>query len=163
MGTTWTAIVSTATVDARTNTYTDPTPIGNTGVPIYLLNDTILSDHYDSFWDGSIDNSFGITELGTASSAVLHTVWTGTSSLGFAIPSNELGTLSGFIGVGQDNTLSFSWVDTGLSPTNGPPAMRPLYALSAVLTVTNIPEPAALAIFVLGLAGMGEMRRRRAA
>ncbi len=46
LGTTWTAIGSTATVDARDNTNTVPSTVngGSVGVPIFLLNDTKLVD-----------------------------------------------------------------------------------------------------------------------
>src|SRR5262245_19190294 len=47
LGTTWKAIGSTATVDARDNTGTNPVPDG-VGVPIFLLNDTLLAaDNFD--------------------------------------------------------------------------------------------------------------------
>jgi hypothetical protein len=38
LGTTWTAIVSTFSTNALTNTSTDPSPSGVTGVPIYLVS-----------------------------------------------------------------------------------------------------------------------------
>ena len=45
----WYAIASTEEVDATENTNTDPTPPGNTGVPIYLVDgQTRIADHYDN-------------------------------------------------------------------------------------------------------------------
>ena len=51
LGTTWKAIGSTASVNARVNTNTDPIA---TGVPIFLLNDTNLAGSYPDLWDSSI-------------------------------------------------------------------------------------------------------------
>ncbi len=83
LGTTWTAIGSTATVAARDNTDTVPStvPGGSLGVPIFLLNDTKLVDSNDDLWDGSIDVLLNRTELDTA---IVAQVWTGTTSAGLA-------------------------------------------------------------------------------
>ena len=80
LGTTWTAIASTSSVDARTNTSTDPTPAGPTGVPIFLLNDTSLAANYDDLWDGSIVVSLAVDESGSGVGGV--NVWTGMTCLG---------------------------------------------------------------------------------
>src|SRR5262249_12580816 len=80
LGTTWTAIGSTASVNARTNTSTDPSPPGSTGVPIFLLNDTKLVDNYDDLWDGSIDVAFEVDESGTV--RTFTSVWSGTNGSG---------------------------------------------------------------------------------
>ena len=83
LGTTWTAIGSTATVEARDNTNTVPSTVGggSLGVPIFLLNDTKLADSNDDLWDGSIDVPFDRTELDTA---IVADVWTGTTQAGLA-------------------------------------------------------------------------------
>ena len=67
LGTTWFAIGSTATVDARDNTGTLPStePGGSLGGPIFLLNDTKLVDSNDDLWDASIDIVFDVNEDGT--------------------------------------------------------------------------------------------------
>ena len=55
LGTTWTAIASTFTVDARDNTATNPIEDG-AGVPIYLLDGlTKIADNYSDLWDSSLD------------------------------------------------------------------------------------------------------------
>ncbi len=46
LGTTWTAIVSTFSTNALTNTSTDPSPSGVTGVPIYLVSGLRVADSY---------------------------------------------------------------------------------------------------------------------
>ncbi len=77
-------------MDARDNTGTDPTPAGDTGVPIYLVNGFRFADDYDSLWtsegplvggvpipDGSLP--FIPTSSGDSPPAQ---VWTGSSQLG---------------------------------------------------------------------------------
>ena len=56
--TTWTAIGSTSTVDARDNTNTNPGTA--TGVPIYLLNDTRLAADNADLWNGTIQNPLNV-------------------------------------------------------------------------------------------------------
>jgi len=60
LATTWTAIGSTATVDARDNTGTNPG--AGTGVEIYLLNNTLLASNNLDLWDGSVANSLNVNE-----------------------------------------------------------------------------------------------------
>ena len=79
LGTTWKAIGSTATVDARDNTGTNPV-VDGVGVPIFLLNDTLLANDNLDLWDGSILVPFEIDEGGSAIQQSF--VWTGTSSSG---------------------------------------------------------------------------------
>ncbi len=78
LGTTWTAIASTVTVDARDNTNTNPNTA--VGVPIYLLNDTLLVNDNADLWDGSIGVPLGVDETGSVPPFSL--VWTGTGTDG---------------------------------------------------------------------------------
>ena len=48
---TWTAIGSTATVNAKTNTLTDPVANASTSVPIYLINGNKVATGYGDLWD----------------------------------------------------------------------------------------------------------------
>src|SRR5262245_48347019 len=80
LGTTWTAIASTATVSARTNTNTDPTPAGDNGVPIYRLDGVKIADHYDDLWDGDIDATLSVDEAGSA--VGISNALTGSNSAG---------------------------------------------------------------------------------
>ena len=59
LNTTWTAVCSTTTVDARDNTNTDPTPLGSTGVPIYAARGVRLADDYDELWSGALQATPG--------------------------------------------------------------------------------------------------------
>ena len=137
LGTTWTVIGSTATVDARDNTNTVPSTVtgGSLGVPIFLLNDTKLVDSNDDLWDGFIGLPFGRTEVDTSLNAP---TWTGTD------PSGTAGAAPlGFtiVTIGASSTTSSQWIDMmTLSHTFVP---RPLYALSGELP--GIPVPVALA------------------
>ena len=131
LGTTWKAIGSTATVDARDNTGTNPV-VDGVGVPIFLLNDTLLANDNLDLWDGSILVPFEIDEGG---SAILRSfVWTGTSSSGVAKGAFYLGADAVTeAGIGITGMTSASWV-------GGADLFKflnqPMYALSDVLVVT---------------------------
>jgi len=60
----WRVIGSTPSIDVRTNMSTAPTPAGPKGVPISILNDTMLAANYDDLWDLSILTPFAISNLG---------------------------------------------------------------------------------------------------
>ncbi len=158
----WRAIGSTATVSARDNTSTDPSPAGPNGVPIFLLNDTKLVDDYDDLWDDSIDIDFDRNENGDAVSQTL--VWTGTRRTGLGFSNRELGSSITQVGLTSGLFSPFDWVQFSFRD----PAMKlefPLYAISEILTVAAIPaipEPAPLSLLVLGLIGLAVTRRKRA-
>jgi len=80
LSTTWRAIASVildAGIHARVNTNTDPAT--DAGVPIYLLNDTVLATDNEDLWDGSIGVPLNIDEHANVS---VSDVWTGTASEG---------------------------------------------------------------------------------
>lgn len=155
LGTTWTAIASTATVNAIDNTSTS---IGIGGIPIYLTNDTRLVDNYADLWDGTLDTPLNVFEDGTTNAGST-VVWTGTSISGTAT-ANPLGSSSGTIG-NSASTANIWKNDTTL----GDIFSRRLYAISDVLTVeaAAVSEPAPIGLLVLGLVGLTIMRRKRAA
>ena len=74
---TWKAIGSTASVDARDNTGTNPTL--STGVPIYLIDGNRVANNNADIWDGSILTGIDRTPQ---ESGVLTLVWSGTSDDG---------------------------------------------------------------------------------
>ena len=157
----WKVIGSTATVDARDNTGTNPTI--ETGVPIFRLDGASVADNNADLWDGAIDNQILINEEGQDTcTPVLCDPYTGSISDGtpllFPDGTGPLGgsTASGIliVGVGDPtdafiSVFPFVWIDGG---TRGGIA-GPYYALSPVLQVpsTSVPEPSLL----LGLIGMG--------
>ncbi len=153
LGTTWKAIGSTATVDARDNTGTNPV-VDGVGVPIFLLNDTLLANDNLDLWDGSILVPLEIDEGGAA--IQLSFVFTGTSSSGVARGALALGAgVDNDVGIGSTGFASASWVD-------GADLFlfleRPMYALSDVLVV--VPEPGTAVLFGVGLLALGGLQRR---
>ena len=77
---TFTAVGSTADVDARDNTHTTYTS-SDKGVPIYWLNGNNVADDYEDFYDGGWDDEANpTTEAGTSTSAT--NIWTGSDDDG---------------------------------------------------------------------------------
>ena len=132
-GATWKVIGSTAAVDARDNTSTNPTVDGS-GHAIFLLDGTTLvANNYADLWDGSIQNIINITELGTVWA---YWPWTGTLTDGTAGTGGSAGNPLGSTGqVGQGNaseTTDWIWrVWTQDPPEN----LMPMYALSEPLVI----------------------------
>jgi len=167
LGTTWKAVGSTATVDARDNTETNPYNAAHVSVPIFLLNDTKLVDSNDDLWDDSIDLPLDITEAGLQ---IDTDVWTGSYSDGtgsfwvFSQISQELGSTDSYgVQVGYSLRSDVGWVDRS---SYQPTILRSFYALSAPLNVPSpIPEPSTLILFsiaILSILGITYHRRRRA-
>jgi len=152
LGTTWTVIGSTATVDARDNTGTNPNV--STGVPIYLLNDTKLADSNLNLWDNAIDTAFNVNEFGNTVATV--TMWTGTGPDGTESVGFALGTVSAIYGT--SNRTDSGWILTGQAPAS---AARPLYAISGNL-IAPVPIPAAVWLFGSALGLLGWMRCKKA-
>ncbi|NKB22371.1 MAG: PEP-CTERM sorting domain-containing protein [Alphaproteobacteria bacterium] len=155
LGTSWTAVASTATVNAIDNT---STPVGIGGIPIYLMNDTKLVDNYADLWDGTLDTAPNVFGDGT-SHAGSNVVWTGTNISGTAT-ANPLGSSSGTIG--NSGFAGNIWTtDTTLSNFFS----RRLYGISDVITVQEavVSEPPPISLLALGLVGLVIVRRKRAA
>jgi len=158
LGTTWKAIGSTASIDARDNTGTLPSFAGGSlGVPIFLLNDTKLVDSNDDLWDGTIDTFFNVFSDGTVVGSIVPTVWTGTSSDGTI---GSLGLGSGSVVGGYPVITTSRWVSTGFFASH---LYLPMYAVSDVLTVSDapIPEPSTLLLFAVALVSVIVIGYRR--
>ena len=153
LGTTWTAIGSTATVDARENTGTNPS---NVGVPIYLLNNTKLADNNADLWDGTIDTSLIVEETGTPHPFALIEVWSGSIRDGVRHPQNYLGGVTGSR-FGFATIADFRWIDGSIGSNH---VNRPMYAMSDVITVAAVPVPGAVWLFGGALGLLGVARRR---
>lgn len=152
LNTTWTAIASTATVDARDNTGTNPNVL--TGVPIYLVDGTtqIAANNAD-LWDGTLISPLALDEFGNL--LVSAFVWTGTSPSGVA--EVYLGQASGRLG-NTDFNNSF-WVTYA---TTGSENASYFYGISAELTARVVPEPGTvvcLGLGALGLLGLSRTQR----
>jgi hypothetical protein len=154
LGTTWTAIASTFTVDAKVNTHTNPDTDGP-GVPIYLLNNTRLADDNNDLWNGDIQHPLAITETGDVLPDRF--VWTGTYIDGTQY--EPLGFNRGAGGATSHN--DFGWIVIDFRPTV---VSSQLYSISGVLEVpdqTAVPEPSSLMLCLVGLAGVLGLRYRQ--
>ncbi|MDP6563772.1 MAG: hypothetical protein QF578_03020 [Alphaproteobacteria bacterium] len=162
LGTTWTAIGSTASVDARDNTSTNPNTDG-VGVPIYLLDGTTkIADDYADLWDGHIAGAIAVYETG-APYAGADVVWTGTDNDGTASPvlwnSGPLGSAVPTYGDPYDQ---WAWVNyAGWAQTD---YASSIFAISGLLPVpaSDVPAPGGLVLFGFGLAVLVRARRRSA-
>lgn len=167
LGTTWTAIVSTSSVDARVNTGTNPN--ATTGVPIYRLDGLKIADNNADLWDGSIQNALSTNSGGTV---VDVTPWTGTKSDGTKSTSGTAQPLGGDpAAAGSSSAINGGWIFSS-GYNNFTP--NPIYAISDVLTVapapsvSSSPAPAVSSWGIVGLTGLllavgGSMLRRRPA
>jgi hypothetical protein len=108
-GYTWKVVGSTAAMNAKTNTATDPTVHG-VGEPILLLDGTtIVANDYADLWDHSVQNGVGLTETGAAST--LPWPWTGSFWDGTAAAGGSAGNPMGVDQVAQGNSTSTAnWV-----------------------------------------------------
>ncbi len=157
LNTTWQVIGSTATVDARDHTGTDPIV---PGIPIYLLNDTKLVDDYADLWDWTIDMPLEFDQNGVDISPVLSPIfaYSGTSPDGTAGGEGDpLGGANPTIGGPWLSNLG--WISFAPEP-NDSSFQRHLYSLSAVLTVP-VPEAGICAMLTLSLAVLLLLRRFR--
>ena len=154
LGTTWRAIASTSTIDARDNTGTN-WELDPGGAPIYDLAGGIIANSNLDLWDGTIDAPINHFSDGSAfPGSSVSAVWTGTqidgtrgsNSLGQPIPTRGLA-----------GTADNQWVTESTKPSD---LSAKLYAMSDVLTV--VPEPSSFAIAALGLIGLVAWRRRNA-
>lgn len=153
LATTWTAIVSTQSVDARDNTTTNPSL--STGVPIYLFDGTRIATNYTDLWDESIENPINLTQT---TKTVTSTVWTGTGGDGaeFTYYDGPLGAATQAI-AGRTNVTNTNWVR---GPQENSSTSLPLYGISGILTVP-VPEPTSLSLIGGLIALLSVAIRRR--
>jgi hypothetical protein len=159
LGLSWTALGSTATVNAQTNTGimnddTNPVTLFNTLGEIIALSGA-------DFWDGSIDNLINYDESGVANTSYRTLVITGT---------NQDGTTSSVNHLGQSNP--YEWVTYGLTSRTDyfvagtgyyAEYTGKFYGVSSLVMkpIKDVPEPGAVILLSLGLAGLSFARYRR--
>ncbi len=152
LSTNWTAIASTATVSALTNTST----AGADPIPIYLVNGTDrIANSYADLWDGTLANSLSLNEGGASQSSI---VWTGTQSDGSIDTFGHLGPLVTTAIRGASTATDSTWIaDTVSSISNA----HHLYGISDVQTIAPaaVPEPSSL--LMMGVGGVGLLMQRR--
>ena len=120
----FTALISTATVDARENTGTT-----GRGVPIYWLGGEKVADGYADLYDGDWDSVSGMTEGGGSYTGL---VWTGGNKTGEKSEQKYAGATEVRMGDLGDATMPLS-SPTGKAATES----YPLYALSPVIAVAQ--------------------------
>lgn len=153
LGTTWTAIASTQSTNARTNTNTDQ----GLGVAIYNLNgDKIASDNAD-LWDGFLLAPIVFDETGSLFQEV---VYTGSDAAGNTGQYGGLGSASGNVTKALSPNTGPRWIDWDITQLADE---KHFYGMSGLITVAAVPEPASLAVFGLGIVGLVCVRRRKAA
>ncbi|MFC1706290.1 PEP-CTERM sorting domain-containing protein [Planctomycetota bacterium] len=160
LGATWTAIVSTTSADARTNTDTDPTPAGSTGVPIYMIDGSRVANDYDDLWDGTLIHPINVTPTGQSSHADWSKrVWTSTKTDGTA-----RNLYPNTVTIGYATASNGQWMGGTNSGSikSGSDAKR-LYAISSILTASeSIPEPTTLGLLLVAtVLGLGSFFFRR--
>ncbi|NCR41254.1 MAG: PEP-CTERM sorting domain-containing protein [Microcystis aeruginosa W13-11] len=155
---TWTAIGSTATVNAKTNTLTDPVANASTSVPIYLIDGNKVATRYGDLWDGQILTPISTSDDGQK---LGEAVWTGTNSVGNG--ANVLG--SGNVNFGTSNDSTSGWVEEAYLMSG---YYFRLYGMSSVLTVPqaqpqSVPEPSSILGYITlgGLMLGGAIRRAK--
>jgi PEP-CTERM motif len=163
LGTTWTAIASTLTVDARDNTNTNPA--SGSGVPIYNVGGLLVASDNTNLWQLQVANTISVTEDGSAST--LYGAWTGSLADGRGETLAHGGRPFGDLVLGSsggNSTSGYVFQPIGYSWVAGSVAgnalnQLPLYGISGILTV---PEPGTSALLTLGLVafGFGAIRRR---
>jgi len=138
LGTTWSAIASTATVAARDNTNTNP---ASAGAPIYNMAGQLLATSNADLWDGSLSALLTYNETGAVAAPGFTEAWTGTGSAGMPTGSSDpLGTAAPVWG---DSQSAMIWVYAQQGEYLAP-AHHTLYGISGMLTVS--PEPSSLVL-----------------
>ena len=135
-GATWKVIGSTATVDARDNTSTNPTANG-TGESIFLVNGTTkIANNYADLWNGSINSALNLDERGILIQ-LTSLVFAGTLSDGTKDAGYVLGTTANNQQVGRTIDVNQYWIRVWNAPATD---FLPVYALSDPLTILGITD-----------------------
>lgn len=155
LGTSWTAIASTSTVDARDNTSTFGTSLIS-NAPVFRGDGERVVVEATDLWKTQInDRSFDLEnpiildQYGlTVTSPTL--VFSGTLRNGIKNSALNVGPLGGSVtttGVGRADLISNRWIAAGAVPLTDE---RSFYAISGLLFVPNvIPEPSSVVLFII--------------
>jgi hypothetical protein len=151
LGQSWQAIGSTIAIDARDNTGTN-LEVDGLGVPIHLVDGTLLATGNADLWDGELLSEIDVDEFGVeVPSFTNQRVWTGSRSDG---TRPQLDTLGGSVPLnfsmqGRLDTSDSEWIRYFAETNN---RHNRLYGISGVIIA--VPEPTSLTIVLLaGCAG----------
>lgn len=161
LDTEWFAIASTAAVSAIENTQTDPSPAGETGVPIFLVDGvSLVADSYDNWWDGDsfglsffLSNAPNLTQSGAMNFNDSNNVWNGTNAFGESADGFTLG--GEFAVAGDSRTTNGRQVANVVRSTT---LNKSFYAISGVLTA--VPEPSSAILLAFSSMSLCISRRR---
>ena len=151
----WTAIGSTATVNARDNAVV--------AGQVFNLAAEVVATSFLDMWDGTLQNAIAYNEFGVGGVGA-----NGAHTGSFADGTRDInclgcqGTGSAGVRVGF-RTSATNWITF---TDSGPLTLLPIYALSEVLDYTGtpinvIPEPSTALLLGLGLTGLAAKGRRR--
>lgn len=145
-GVIWSAIASTAAVDARANA-----PVST---KVFNLGGVLVATGYSDFWDGTHSVGVGIdyNEYGVGKNT---NVWTGSNTDGTHAGINVLGNSTAVWG--ESTFSSGGWISHGTQSTA---VSYSLYALSQPLTAP-VPEPQTWAMLLAGVALIGAVAKYR--
>jgi hypothetical protein len=157
MDLTWTAIVSTPTVNAIDNIGEDDVPVYNLAGQLVASSDTAATG---GLWDTNVTPLANPIEFNEDGGLECCDAWTGTAPDGEAVPQATLGDPSGDSAVGLVQSTGISWLDAG-SDSQGDSVL--IYAISDdPVKPPTAPEPGTISLMLLG--GMflvGKMRSKR--
>ena len=139
----FTALISTASVDARDNTATT-----GTGVPIYWLDGEKVADDYADLYDKDWDSVAGKTETGSGYTGL---VWTGGNKTGEKSGQRYAGADEVRLGDLSDTTLPLSSPQTAASGE-----AYPLYAISPLFTMAQPPPTITAGPIILSSPASGD-------
>ena len=131
----WRAVGSTASDSARVHTFSDPTPPGSTGVPIYRPDGVRIANDYDQLWAMPFPSLLAPANVDVLGRTFEGEVFSGTREDGLASIAH-LGASN--VALGTSWSTDDLWITGGQVPQT---EARRMYAISDVVRVPQIQLP----------------------